>query len=492
MEATLAPSLIDDEYEQIRGQHELAESDSERSLKLYLQHVVIDARPEPMAWGLCWEPWQCEKIVAPLVPALEFVAGMRPEYSGPRVFIYVLPKGHDKTGLIGRLANGVMAFAKRPTRGTAAASTKEQAGFLLDSMKAEARLNPWIDKRLDTQRDVIHGLASGSTIKVISADADHSSGLKSDLYILDELTFWPDKELFDTLFSHYAKRPGSVFVIITNAGMRGSWQHEFVEKAKADPAVHHVYEAPERQTLASWISQADIAAMCEHISPNRIKRVIWNMWVDATETPLLPYDLIKTCHSSETLWKNGVAPNGSRPELFIGFDVGRTKHRSAIWTWELVGDVLWCREIKVMHNASFSEQKTEFENRISRRVVAARIDKGGIGMQLAEEMEEKYPGIVEGVALGETRQGQLGMAMKAAFQSGKVRIPPDPELASDLMLVDEIDTGSSGVPKVKTNEGLTGHADRFWAGALGLFGAPLLQEKKPKFKGLRPGHGVRV
>ena len=93
----------------------LAELDeiSGESLEGYLANVVIDSRPEPMPWHQCIEDWQVE-IASPLIPAIEQMAGIRRDYTGPRSFWYTLPRGHDKTGLIGRIANWACGYSRNP------------------------------------------------------------------------------------------------------------------------------------------------------------------------------------------------------------------------------------------------------------------------------------------------------------------------------------------------------------------------------------------
>lgn len=449
--------------------------ESARSLGNYLGHVVLDSRPEPLSWGFCWEPWQ-RGIVAPILPAIEYMAGVAPVYSGPRNFFLVLPRGHDKTGLIGRLSNWAVAYARNPISGVAAAATREQAALLLESMKAEMRLNPWLAERLRPQNYAM--CRRGGRLKVISADAPHSSGLKCDLIVCDELTFWDSRDLFDVLYSGREKRPASVFIIITNAGIRGSWQWDVLEKAKADPVNWRVFETPADTQLASWMDAEKIEGLRALIPRGHARRVLDNHWIDTTETPLLDFDVIRVC-VGDCLWPNGICPPQSRPELYVGIDVGRTHDKTVIWTLELVGDVAWTREIKVLHEASFAEQKHAMQQRITRHVIAARIDKGGVGMQLSEELAREFVGIVQGVALSAGKQGQLALALQTAFQGQRIRIPDDGELIADLQLIDEIETGAGGTPIIKTNHGPTGHGDRFWAAALALSGIPFHPPKRP-------------
>src|SRR4051812_7405525 len=96
----------------------------------YLQNVVIDRAGEPCSFGEAAEPWQW-LIASRMAPALDSVAGLRP-YAGPRNFFFTLPRGHDKSSLIGRLCSWLLAFSRNPIRCIAGAADKEQAGLLAE------------------------------------------------------------------------------------------------------------------------------------------------------------------------------------------------------------------------------------------------------------------------------------------------------------------------------------------------------------------------
>lgn len=180
---------------------------------------------------------------------------------------------------------------------------------------------------------------------------------------------------------------------------------------------------------------------------------------------LLPYETILACQA-DCLWPDGIPPRGRRRELYVGMDVGRTKDLSVIWTWERIGDVCWTREICCLENTSFKEQKDELVRRLSRDVVRCAIDKGGIGYQLVEELEREFPGVVEGVQMTSGTQGRMARRLAVGFNERRVRIPDDPTLREDLRLVRKTKI-VAGVDRVETLRSEVGHADRFWAAALG-------------------------
>lgn len=449
---------------------------SKESLGSFLANVVIDSRPDPQPWGRIIEPWQ-KRLVLPMIPAVEQMAGLRRDYKGPRSFYIVLPRGHDKTGLIARIANWSCGFARHNIRGSAYAKDEEQAGLLLKAAREELRLNPWMEGYVEARATGIVG-ARGQ-VNIQATDAGGSSGAKDDLIVCDELTWWKNKELFDVVFSGREKRPDSVFIVITNAGVRGTWQHDVLLRARRMKSSWYVFEAPEREFLAGWMSSEGVGEMREQLTRGIARRVVDNIWIDATETPLLDEEWILNCQDDSTLWtpEELAARKG---DLYVGIDIGRSRDLTVIWTLELMKDGhAWTREVVTLEKMPFSRQKEEIRKRINRNVIAVRIDKGGIGMQLAEELEEEYGRYtVEGVQLTSGRQGQLALRVREYFQGARIHIPRSAVLRQDLQQVNEVSTSAGGVPMIETDRTGIGHADRFWACALALHGLPISLPKR--------------
>jgi hypothetical protein len=275
---TLSPQERADLIREIKAAHTLAIHESQKGCLRYLQHVVIDRSPEPTAFRLAAEPWQWA-LASKIAPAIERIAGYNPSYSGPRCFWFTLPRGHDKTSFIGRFASWALCFNRKSISGIAAARDRDQANFILDYMRAEARLNPWIDQRLSFHNYQVRG-QNESKLQIVSADAQSAFGNKSDFVIFDELTHWEKRDLFDSLFSGKEKRPQSVYIVITNAGLLRSWQHELIEHAKKNPD-WFVYESP--GPIAGWLSQEKIAQDAALLPKGLADRVLYNRWLDPSE-----------------------------------------------------------------------------------------------------------------------------------------------------------------------------------------------------------------
>lgn len=427
-----------------------------------------------------------------MIPAIEYMAGLRESYAGPRRFWRTMPRGHDKTGTIARLANWAIAFSRNKVSGTAAASDRDQSRVLLQSMTREIELNPWLADRLAAHNYIVRGPAG--EVEIVASDAGGASGLKADFIIMDEITYWRKRDLFDMLLSGAAKRPQSVIVIITNAGIRGSWQHQLMEACRDDP-LWDVRETPPATKLASWMSAEEIASDRAKMTASHARRVYDNIWSDATDSPLLNWDAIRGCHDPSTLWPGGRPQVRTRVgNLYVGFDVGRTHDRSVISLLEEIGDVLHLRALKVLHKADFDRQESEFSALLNDPLIRphlrkARIDRGGIGYQLAERMERKFPRIVEGIAMSQQWQGQAALRLAMRFEQRRIRIPDDAELNVDLQQVEEVGTTKGGVPLLRTDRNETGHGDRFWSIALAADAVPVIPQRPTA---IPRGHKSRV
>jgi hypothetical protein len=319
--------MTSDLVQEVELAWKLASHQSSLSANAYLKHVVIDSRPEPRLYRHLAKPWQWA-FANKITPALESVCGVRDGYTGPRSFWLTLPRGHDKTSLIARLANWAMGFSRKRVSGVCAAADREQAGLLHEFAEAEADLNPWLRERIGYRINKLVG-RKGSYLKIISADAYSSYGLKVDLIICDELTHWPKRDLFDSLWSGRQKRPDAVFVVITNAGMLKTWQHDVIESAKADPG-WYVYDKPGR--FATWMNEAAISRDRRLLPPGVAARVLDNRWVDPAEgSGFVSRSEAAQCEiNGGKLGLSYRIAGNSGISYFAGIDYGPVKDRTAL------------------------------------------------------------------------------------------------------------------------------------------------------------------
>lgn len=264
------------------------------SLRHYLQHVMIASEPEPRAFGLVAEPWQRD-ILRAKIPAVEYVAGINPSYydtitnrGGPLSFMTILPRGHDKSSLEGRLTSWLITCARKFVPAYIVAADKDQGRLILDAMHQEAKLNPWLYSQLTFTKDRVDGPTG--FVEVLPADAGSAYGLRGRFYIFDEWTHWKNEAMSTAVLSGSEKIPGSVVVILSNAGLIGSWQHEQKVVAESDPD-WVVYE--KRGQLATWMSPERVAKKARLLPPMEARRVYYNEWIDpaAASGYLLPHEV---------------------------------------------------------------------------------------------------------------------------------------------------------------------------------------------------------
>ena len=207
-------------------------------------------------------------------------------------------------------------------------------------------------------------------------------------------------------------------------------------------------------------------------------------------TALLSYALIQGCEAVEggewSVESEGTGASAlpstlhtppSTSNFYAGFDVGRKHDRSVLWLVERVGDVLWTRGLRVLHDVNFTAQEQLLIALMQRGAVRRLcVDSTGIGAMLAERLVQRFGHRVEAIHFTAAVKSDLAMPLLRLFQDRLVRVPADPEVREDLHKVRKIVTASNHVRLEADRDDKTGHADRFWALALACHAA---QEARP-------------
>lgn len=260
---------------------EIAVRASQRSLVGFHEHLVIDSVP-PRRFAEVGEHWQRERVLD-YAPAFHLVSGLESGYTGPRWFWDGKPRGHDKTGQIARLLLWVAGFSRRKLSASVVAGDWDQVQLDRTAMLRTAELNPWLMDRLDFDTKKVTG--PGGVVKFLTADGKSNFGAFDDIYVCDEVTTWEHekgKKVWDAIVSGIEKRRLSLLVVLTNAGYLRTWQHVvrleslrsgFWRFRESGPGVH----------LAGWMDRVRIAEMRKLLTPAEARRVIDNIWIDASE-----------------------------------------------------------------------------------------------------------------------------------------------------------------------------------------------------------------
>lgn len=183
---------------------------------------------------------------------------------------------------------------------------------------------------------------------------------------------------------------------------------------------------------------------------------------------LLTYELLTAC---EMPWDE-IRKRAERPAtgpVYLGMDIGRKHDLSVIWTIEDLGPLAITRSVQVLDRAPFYAQLAALQATIElHNVRRACIDATGIGAMLAEEAQRKFGDWrVEAVQFTAAAKEELAMGLLRACQDKGVRIPDQHDIREDLHKVEKQVTASGAIRYVAASDD-DGHADRFWALALGL------------------------
>lgn len=185
------------------------------------------------------------------------------------------------------------------------------------------------------------------------------------------------------------------------------------------------------------------------------------------DVAFLEYDLIASCEYGQydTTWS--VIERG---ELYAGIDIGRKKDLTVMWIFERLGDVLYTRAVIALQNMPKPEQEAILWPWIA-RCRRTSIDGTGLGIGWADDAQRKFgEHRVEAVTFTPKVKEALAYPVRGKMQDRTLRIPYDPHVRSDLRSVTKQTTAAGNI-RFTAERTPDGHADRFWALALGVHAA---------------------
>lgn len=175
-------------------------------------------------------------------------------------FAYLeLPKKNGKTSLIGGIGLYHLVCDGPGGQIYCCAADRGQAELVYKAACGMREQNPDLEKllKLTDSKKEIKNLETGTTLKVLSAEAYTKHGLNPTVVIFDELHAQPNRDLWDVMtFGAGAARKEPIWWIITTAGddpdrhTIGWEQHEYARKVSEseinDPTWYvKIYNAPE-------------------------------------------------------------------------------------------------------------------------------------------------------------------------------------------------------------------------------------------------------
>jgi len=300
----------------------------------------------------------------------------------------------------------------------------------------------------------------GSRITALPANPDTARGFTASV-VLDEFAIHQESRKIWAALSPSVSRPDLKLRVLSTPNGKDNKFYELMTEQKSVWSRHTVdiYQAV-AQGLDRNIEELRPAIGDEDIWAQEFEL----KWLDEASS-WLTYELITAVEDPD-------AGDPSKYEgnfCFVGNDIARNGDLWVAWVWEIVGDVFWTREIKVLRRSTFAEHDAEMDRIFSQyKIARAGMDQTGMGEKPVEDAKRRYPGRVEGVIFTAPSKLALATVGKAAFEDRKVRIPAgDLALRADLHKLKKI-TGPTGIPRFIAERDGDGHADRTWAAFLGI------------------------
>lgn len=222
-------------------------------------------------------------------------------------------------------------------------------------------------------------------------------------------------------------------------------------------------------------------------------------WIDEL-TAWITWEIIKKNQQRDLVWwharsvdealqmiadiKKATVDTRIEEVLTGGVDVGRKRNLTEfIATGHGTTNQKPLRFMISLDNVEFDDQESCFEQVITQLpFTQVLIDKNGLGMQLAENLETKTGGVAQGFDFTNPNKELLAVNLRVVAESGNMPIPLNRDLAYQIHSVKKkISKSKHAVFDTEKNE--KHHADKFWALALALHasraGTPVEVDKSP-------------
>ena len=195
----------------------------------FLKHQKGEFAGKPLAL----DTWQVDEIIRPMF------GWRRPDGTRRYRTVYVeIPRKNGKT----TIAAGIglyLLFADKEQGAEiySAAADRDQAAIAFDLARSMVEAEPALKRRAKVYRRSIVAEGTGSSYKVLSADARSKHGFNAHGIIFDEIHAQPNRELYDVLHTSTGARRQPVEFLITTAGVYEpesiAWQlHDYATKVR--------------------------------------------------------------------------------------------------------------------------------------------------------------------------------------------------------------------------------------------------------------------
>lgn len=264
--------------------------------------------PDGRSYGASLEPWQRADFEA---------LDQREKYPNASMW---RPRGHSKTSDVAAEAVCELFLGGPNARLYCAAVDRDQARLLAELSAGYILRNPALRELAVIEKWEIEVPALNNRLTVLASDVASSYGLLPSWVAVDEIAEWPDRRLFDALFSAMGKVPGARFITISTAGVIGHWSEEIYKLAQTAPGWYF----SSRGSCASWVTPEFLDSQARILPPETYRRLHHNQWVSTSGSALTEEEIQRIFDPS---WERQLE---GRPGVgyAVGLDLGLMGDRS--------------------------------------------------------------------------------------------------------------------------------------------------------------------
>jgi phage terminase large subunit-like protein len=351
------------------------------------------------------------------------------------------------------------------------ASDRDQARLLVDALSGFVARTPGLAGAIQVDR-YSATTPSGARLEVISADEASSYGLRGHLFVVDELTLWPqaNRGVWVSVLSAVPKVPSARLVVLASAGDPAHWSYGVRERARVSPAWRlHEVAGP-----VPWVNEMALLEQKALLTDSQYARLHLNEWT-ASEDRLVSVEGLAAAVRLDGLqdYRLGVTYR-------IGCDLGLRHDRTAIAIAH-AETVPGARTKRVVLDRMVVFEGTRADEVKLAEVEAALVESWRLygrpkvrldpwqAIGLAQRLRSR--GIsVEEFSYTPQRYGAIASVLYALFRDGLIDIYDDPGLIDELANVRLKET-LPGLVRVEHDPGR--HDDR--AVALGMAATALVE-----------------
>lgn len=309
---------------------------------------------------------------------------------------------------------------------------------------------------------------NGSVIYGLPANPDTARGYTGNV-TLDEFAFHLDAEKIYAALYPMTTRGYGLEVISTPNGQQG----KYFELAKAAGLVDGVRAAgntwsAHRTSIQSAVEQGlqvDLERLREGVDDETWQQEFCCSFVTGASEWISP-ELFEQCVSGDASAQlKGGDLNDAGPRYYAGWDIARNRDLSVIWISELAGDVTWTRGVIEMRNTPTPDQLKRARS-LMPLLARINIDKSGMGLAIAEQLEREFPGKAQGIQFTQPAKEALAVHARRRMEERKVRIPDDERIRASFRSLKRTQNAAGQVRFDTEHDAASGHADHWWAFAM--------------------------